>query len=361
MISSPSSHRRRTSAGFTLLEVVLAVIILSLLTGSIYGLLRTAVVTAADLEKVEQQDRALDHFVELCRATIETLPPEATMTAVQVEGNATIQELTFEGVYDAFSFGEDPVSDSPLTIRLQPYELPSGETTEEPLYQVSITREDFSPEAEDGEMAFRVGLDDPFFQADEDGRYWLHLLPEITSLQWQFWNEGDEIWEDTWEDTTVRPPMMEMQIQPLSRNTPLRVVFDVPQIAASTTATAPATGGGGGGPGNVVGPGGGGNGGGNGGQQGGNNAGPGGDGRGPGFGPGGRGPGGRGPGFGPPGGGRGPGGPGGPGGRGPGGGPPGGGGGPGRPPQGAGGNNGGGGGGNSGGSGGGGTGGGGGN
>jgi len=330
MRQQPASTRRakaRSQMGaFTLIEVILGVTILALLTGSVYGLLRAAVQTAADLETTEQQDRALHQFIELARSTIESLPPEATMVAALAQEGGTNQELTFAGVYDAFSFGEDPVSSSDLTIGLQLYEPPSGESAEQ-LYQVSITREDFSPEGEDGEMAVRIGADDELFQADEDGRYWLHLLPDIVFMQWQFWDEEQEIWVDVWEDDSVRPPMVELRIQPSSRGAPLRVVFDVPALVDGTTTTTPATGGGGGGGGTDQPPNA--NGGGGGGR--GPGAGPGGDGGG--RGPGGRGPGGggRGPGFGGPGGDgpRGPGGPGRPpggggGGRGPGGGGPGG-------------------------------------
>lgn len=216
--------------GFTLLEVVIAVTILALVTGSIYGLLRQSVMAAADLEAAEKQDQAIHHFIELCRATLESLPGEATLTAELIEEGTMSQELTLSGVFDAFSFGEDPVSESDTVLGLQPYELPSGEEPETPLYSVAITREDFAPQGEDGEMAIRVGGNDEFFAPDEEGRYWLPLLPAVSMLQWQFWDEEEELWIETWDDAETRPLMVELQLQPSSRSLPIRVVYDIPSV-----------------------------------------------------------------------------------------------------------------------------------
>ncbi|MEM1296448.1 MAG: prepilin-type N-terminal cleavage/methylation domain-containing protein [Verrucomicrobiota bacterium] len=230
--------------GFTLLEVVIAITILALVTGSIYGLLRQSVMAAADLESAEKQDQAIHHFIELCRSTLEALPGEASLTAELIEEGTMSQELTISGVFDAFSFGEDPVSESDTVLGLQPYELPSGNEAETPLYSVAITREDFAPQAEDGEMAIRVGGNDEFFAPDDEGRYWLPLLPAVSLLQWQFWDEEEELWIETWEDAETRPLMVELQLQPASRSTPIRVVYDIPPVpelvAEDTTATSSA-------------------------------------------------------------------------------------------------------------------------
>ncbi len=230
--------------GFTLLEVVIAVTILALLTGSIYGLLRQSVMAAADLETAEKEDQAIHHFIELCRSTLESLPGGATFTAEVIEEGAMRQELTISGVFDAFSFGEDPVSESDTVLGLQPYESPSGAESHTPLYTIAISREDFAPQGEDGEMAIRVGGNDEFFAPDEEGRYWLPLLPAIASLQWQFWDEDEEIWIETWDDEESRPPMIELQLQPAGRSLPIRVVYDIPPVpelvAEAETATSSA-------------------------------------------------------------------------------------------------------------------------
>ncbi len=235
--------RLRRFHGFTLLEVVIAVTILALLTGSIYGLLRQSILAAADLEMAERQDQAIHHFIDLTRSTLESLPSGATLVAEVVEEGSMQQELTLTGVFDAFSMGEDPVSASETVIGLTPDTLPSGDA-DGLIYAVAITRQDFAPQAEDGEMAIRVGATDDFFAADEEGRYWLPLLPGMSSLLWRFWDEDQELWIESWEDAATRPSMIELQLQPYGRSIPIRVVYDIPpipELVAETEAAPTAT------------------------------------------------------------------------------------------------------------------------
>lgn len=240
--------------GFSLVEVIIGVTILAMMTGSLYMVFDASIQAAADLESAELQDEALYHFIDLCRDTLERLPSDAGMTCEIIDEGNQIQEFVLTGVPAAFSFGEDPVAgaESSLTIKLQPYELPSGEVTEAPLYQIAINRDDFAPDAEAGQIAIRMGADDEFFQADEDGRYWLNLLPGIESMQWGFWNEDEEIWDEFWEEGATRPLMVQLLLQPQGRAAPMRMVFDIPGDADSVQPNsqaqpAPAAAGGGGG------------------------------------------------------------------------------------------------------------------
>lgn len=295
----------RTNRGFSLAEILVALTILGLLTGSLYSIFHVTLGTVAEIESVENEDRAIQQFIRLLRDTLESLPPGASVSCATPE-DGQVQELVVSGVPEAFSVGEDPVAGSDLTIKLQPYEPGDGETREAPVYRVAINREEFVPVAKDGEMAIRMGSGDDFYQPDEDGKYWLPLFPGISTMTWRFWNEEEDVWEDLWEEAEA-PPLIELQIQPENRPAPIRVVFNLKPLpviaqASGNTGTTQNAGGG-----NGLLPNGGNNNNGGGGQgsgrpgQGGGEpgrGGGGGEGRGPG-GPGGPG-GGGGPGFGPP-------------------------------------------------------------
>lgn len=247
----------RRNSGFTLIEILIGVTILAVITGSIFLVMTTSVRSAIELERSQQSDMATFHFIDLCRDTLERLPSDAGLTCEVVDEANMIQELVIGGVPAAFSFGEDPVADpeSTLTISLRIDETAEPENSNEPVYHVAISREDFAPEAEAGELAIRQGADDEFFQQDEDGRYWLNLLPEIASMQWRFWNDDEEIWEDFWDDENERPQMIEMQLRAHGRESAMRFVFDIPESggggsttpASTSQPSAPAAAGGGGG------------------------------------------------------------------------------------------------------------------
>ncbi|MFT5466511.1 MAG: type II secretory pathway pseudopilin PulG [Verrucomicrobiales bacterium] len=241
-------------AAFTLIEILIGVTILTTITSSIFVVMNSSVQAAIEIERTQRNDEATFHFIDLCRATLERLPSDAGITCEIVDEANMIQELVIGGVPAAFSFGENPVADpeSALTVSLLPYEPPNGEIPETPVFQVAISRDDFSPEAEAGQMAIRQGADDEFFQQDEEGRYWLNLLPDIGFMQWRFWNDEQEIWEEFWEDDSARPQMIELQLQAAGRSSAMRVVFDIPQAegsatpAANTSQSQPAAAGGGG-------------------------------------------------------------------------------------------------------------------
>lgn len=241
MKRSSGSHR---PGGFTLIEVIAAMTILALVTGSIYALLRQSVQAAADLETSELADQGVRRFLELCRSTLETLPGDATLSLATAEETGTAQELTLSGVPEAFSVGPEPTASSDLVLGLRMAASTTGSATEAvaPLYEVAITREEFAPKAESGDFQIRAGSGDGFYQPDEQGRYWLPLLAGIRSLEWRYWNDTDRIWEDDWSQAPDRPTLLEMQLWPDNRAAPLRAVFAIPPavetVQADTTGSA---------------------------------------------------------------------------------------------------------------------------
>lgn len=224
-------------SGFTLVEVIAALTILALLTGSVYSLLRQAVQAAADLQDSDRSDLATLRFIELCRSTLETLPAEATLSLATAEETGTAAEFTISSAPEAFSVGPNPVSDSDLILSLRLVDADADSAAAESVYQVAISREEFAPLVKEGDFQVRRTSEDEFFQPDEQGRYWLPLLRGIRGLDWRFWNEDDQLWEDDWTEAPSRPSLLEMQLWPENRPAPLRVVFALPPAEVASAAT----------------------------------------------------------------------------------------------------------------------------
>lgn len=308
MSISPPSHRRRSA--FTLIEVVIGITILSMITATLFAIIRGSVRGASEIEHIQRESDSMNRFIELCRRTFATLPSTATLSLKIVQSTEpVIQELTIAGSPDCFPFGSNPITTKDTILTLRPYPDALVDDNQKPLNHLSLSREDLIPQTGDmksGIQQTTTGI----YAPDTQGRYWMPLLPDVVSFKWRFYVEKEETWYEEWSKSKW-PDLIEAQLIMKNRTLPVRMVFSVPVLTIVAGRAPAGNGGGGNQPVGATGGGGGNN----------NGQGGGGGGRG-GQGGGGQGGGGGGPrGGGPPGGGGG-----GPPGGGGGGGPPGGGG-----------------------------------
>lgn len=219
------------------MEVVIALIILGMITGTLFAIIQGSVRASSQIEQVQRENDSINRFLELCRQAFTTLPSTATLTLTSLDPNnpvSSAQELTIAGSTRCFSFGIRPISYEDTILGLRPD--PAGAVDENglPLYYLSLSREDLIPETEDNQMALRqetTGLNAP----DEQGRYWMPLLPGVVQMKWRFYKAADNTWLEEWDDSTW-PDLVELQLQMRDRNLPLRMVYSVPtlQIVAGT-------------------------------------------------------------------------------------------------------------------------------
>ena len=314
MSINPPSPRRR--AAFTLIEVVIGITILSMITATLFAIIRGSVRGAAEIEHIQRESDSMNRYIELCRRTFATLPSTATLTLTITQGTEpVIQELTISGSPDCFPFGNNPITMKDTILSLRPYPDEVVDDNQKPLNYISLSREDLIPQTADmktGIQQSTTGL----YAPDTQGRYWMPLLPDVVSFKWRFYVAQDETWVEEWSKSQW-PDLIEGQLVMKNRTLPVRMVFSLPILtlvagqapanngattnqpvgATSAAAAAPGQGGAGGAPGGQGGaPGGGGGrggpGGGRGGPGGGGRGGPGGGGRGGGGGGGGGAPGG---------------------------------------------------------------------
>lgn len=216
-----SSHKR----GFSLFEIVVAMVILGLITSSLFSILWQAGDTAAEIRMLDRRAEEVDRFVMLLRETIEGLPPEASFSMTPAtESDSGYDELRLENTPTAFVFGEMIGSAEEAFIALRPgSELPDGTQG----FDLALSRSDFAPDDSDGSgMAFRVG-ENELLQADENGRYWLPLLTGLQGATWRFWDEDNGEWLDEWTNQDELPPLMEFSLLDMG-SIPMRLVYEVP-------------------------------------------------------------------------------------------------------------------------------------
>ncbi|HEY1081212.1 MAG TPA: prepilin-type N-terminal cleavage/methylation domain-containing protein [Prosthecobacter sp.] len=230
--SAPRSlPESRNHEGFTLMEVVIALTILGMITGTLFAIIQGSVRAASQIEQLQRENDSINRFLDLCRKAFTTLPSTATLTLKALDPNtpgSSAQELTISGSTHCFGFGTSPISYEDTILGLRPD--PNGTTDVNGLLlqYLSLSREDLIPQKDDSNMAMRqetTGLSAP----DEQGRYWMPMLPDVVQLKWRFYKEADETWLEEWEDTTW-PDLIEVQLLMRDRTTPLRMVYSVPTI-----------------------------------------------------------------------------------------------------------------------------------
>jgi type II secretory pathway pseudopilin PulG len=262
MFTSPPSNRRR--AAFTLIEVVIGITLLSMITATLFAIIRGSMRGASEIEQLQRESDSVNRFIELSRKTFSSLPATATLSLKLVQNTEPIiQELTVAGSPDCFPFGMNPITLKDTILRLRPHPDGLVDDNNMPLHYLSISREDLIPQTDDRQTGIRqetTGL----YAPDEEGRYWMPLLPDVVSFKWRFYVEKEQTWYEEWSKSAW-PDLIEGLLVLKNRTLPIRMVYTAPVIAlspgrtpspasstssstsTSSTVTQPTGGGGGGG------------------------------------------------------------------------------------------------------------------
>ena len=287
----------RLCRGISLLELVVALTIIAMLSGTVYAIISGSVRAAVHMQHVQIENDEVNRFIQVLRQAFQSLPSTATITLKTGDTSSGLQELTISGSPECFGFGPNPISYKDTIIGLRPDENATEKSeSKQTLFFLGITREDIIPQDPSGQSSQQVrstgaGLLAP----DGAGRIWMPLMSNVASLTWRCYKDDQEQWQDEWSSTAF-PQLVEMNLTLAERTQAIRVVFATPAmklaganaaLAVKTKAATPTAGsaaasdagGGGGGPGGRGGKGGkGGPGGGKGGPGGGRGAAPGGKG-----------------------------------------------------------------------------------
>jgi type II secretory pathway pseudopilin PulG len=222
------------------MEVVIALTILGMITGTLFAIIQGSVRGASQIEQLQRENDAINRFLDLCRKTFTTLPSTATVKLKLLDQNQDAgQELTISGSPRCFGFGINPISYKDTILGLRPD--PAGATDANGLLvqYLCLSREDLIPQSDANGLALRqetTGLSAP----DEEGRYWMPLLPDVATLKWRFYQEKDQTWLEEWDDDKW-PDLIEVQLVMRDRTTPLRMVYSVPTLILTAGRGTPTT------------------------------------------------------------------------------------------------------------------------
>lgn len=230
MFTSP--HRIKRRSAFTLIEVVIGMTILSMITVTLFAIIRGSMRGASEIEQLQRESDSVNRFIDLSRKTFASLPATATLRLKLVQNTEpVIQELTITGSPDCFPFGLNPITLKDTILSLRPHPDGIVDDNQMPLNYLSLSREDLIPQTDDRQGGIRqetTGL----YAPDEEGRYWMPLLPDVVSFKWRFYVEKDETWSEEWKKSEW-PDLIEAELVLKNRTRPIRMVFSTPVLALS--------------------------------------------------------------------------------------------------------------------------------
>jgi len=201
--------------GFTLIEVMVAVLILSLTSLGIFGFIRSTLrAVASSVEDTERQ-LAVERLVALVQEEFYSLPARGQAN-IQGEG-VKLNGVDFDsiewrsrggaGLMTTAATGEYRVK-----LRIQPVEKFSTK------YEIGLWRRPALLDTAGGLIAGG---------SDKDAT-WVPLLPNVTSLRLRYWDHRLGQLLDQWRDPSVRPAFVIISIIQEGEETPHEAVLRIP-------------------------------------------------------------------------------------------------------------------------------------
>jgi type II secretory pathway pseudopilin PulG len=209
-INLKSSPRR----AFTIFEVMLALTLLVVLVGGLFGVLQACMESAAELQSRQQQNQSINGFIELFRRTVRNLPVEASMEGGQFEEGSGqfLQKIYFRNAPRAFAWGEDSLFLGETILSARPQV--GG------LFSLGVYR------STESEQKLRSS------EADDKLR-WLFLIKDLREIKWRFFDPRSGVWQEEWRDASSRPTLIEMNLTLAGETNAITSVFWVPTLNPS--------------------------------------------------------------------------------------------------------------------------------
>jgi type II secretory pathway pseudopilin PulG len=204
------SRKRKFSSGMTMVEVAFAMIILATVAGAIFATVRASLETASLLTQHQNREEEISGFIDLCRRTFQTLPPSASLEGIIDEKNSgTFRKIVFQNCPASFMWGNNAMSLN-TTITLGECIQING------LRSISLLRETDTDETEELNPS--------------DKQQWLPLVTDIQTVKWRFYHPQMQWVEDIWENSSMRPLLIEVNIFVANQKDPIQATFWLPPL-----------------------------------------------------------------------------------------------------------------------------------
>lgn len=193
-------NQKRHNQGFTLLEVMLALALLVMISGSVFSLVKSSLESAVITETRVRNNDSKYGFLELFRRVFRGLPEGVVLYSNdaqddELQGNI----LIFFGAFPVLSWGD-------VVIHPSDY------------YMIGYL-------AEKKEIALKRS-------SGEDGSEseWLPLIENVEGVTWRFYDGVEKKWLEVFDWDQPRPAVIELTMKLEYEASPTRSVFWLPTL-----------------------------------------------------------------------------------------------------------------------------------
>jgi type II secretory pathway component PulJ len=199
------ARQRVKTSGYLLLEVLLAVAVLSISVVMIFRIIQTTLKATADITFLQTQQRKVDGISQLLRRNFESMPQTCTFQTRSVNGSL---ELIFRSAPFNFSWVTSKANFGTVVIARRP--LPNG--------RLALT---VLQESGDALNSYVDG-------SNEKKGEWFPLVDDAEQLSWRFFDGQAEKWTSDWPNPANKPSLVELTFKLAGRNHLERCVFRWP-------------------------------------------------------------------------------------------------------------------------------------
>jgi type II secretion system protein J len=193
------------SSGYLLLEVLLALAILSIVVVMVFQIIQTTLRVTSDINFLQTQQRKIDGICELLRRNFVSMPETCLFQTRDQNGS---KELIFRYAPFNFSWTKPGAKFGTVVIAGRPQS--------------------------DGRLALSVleesgnALESYVDSGIERKGDWVPLINDVDQLTWRFYSSSTGKWSLDWSDTGLKPNLVEINIKLAGRNHMERGVFRWP-------------------------------------------------------------------------------------------------------------------------------------
>lgn len=214
MILSPASTR--TTRGFTLLEVVLAVLLLTLLVGMVFGTARSSLALGNTVVTTQNEEMHQQAFFELIGTRLSRLPGNARFDLKSEDsGSQYLSDLTLQNVPMTFTWGGE--ARTAKAVQLSTVRRRSGFLG----IVLRYFEDEILPDSE-GTSFSTTSLTDPTPFAE------ISLLEDVDYFEWQVLDGRTMEWQYDWDLQGRLPLQVELVMKIGARGEEMRHVFWIP-------------------------------------------------------------------------------------------------------------------------------------
>jgi len=188
--------------GFTLLEMMMVMFILTLLLGAVFGIVQGTVQLTDDMTLEQERDARQRGFTQFCERTFRNLPAQATVRMrVKRTGSRYLSQLVLKDA--PIAFASNGAGATGLTI-LETEEAPDG--------YLRVVLKWLTPEEVNA-----------WEQGDSSvGQQKLLLLENVAVCEFKFYNPQSREWEPVWNDKiSLIQQVTDVDGSPASQDGPL--------------------------------------------------------------------------------------------------------------------------------------------